>query len=136
MFLPLRFDRRFTSLRVRRAAIIANQNRILKPHGAATTTKAGQTRISAVVPLRLRVAERNENLQRLSPPKGSRMLTLGVIGWVIIGGLAGWVGSKLMGTDGRMGIFLNIVGIVGGLIGGFLLRVSHQLLELCRPKAG
>jgi uncharacterized membrane protein YeaQ/YmgE (transglycosylase-associated protein family) len=51
------------------------------------------------------------------------MLTLGVIGLVIIGGLAGWVGSKLMGTDGRMGIFLNIVvGIVGGLIGGFLLR--------------
>jgi uncharacterized membrane protein YeaQ/YmgE (transglycosylase-associated protein family) len=51
------------------------------------------------------------------------MLTLGVIGWVIIGGLAGWIGSKIMGTDARMGLVLNIVvGIVGGLIGGFLLR--------------
>jgi uncharacterized membrane protein YeaQ/YmgE (transglycosylase-associated protein family) len=51
------------------------------------------------------------------------MLTLGVIGWIIIGGLAGWVGSKIMGTDAQMGIFLNIVaGIVGGLLGGFLLR--------------
>jgi len=51
------------------------------------------------------------------------MLTLGVIGWIIIGGLAGWVGGKIMGTDAQMGLVLNIVvGIVGGLIGGFLLR--------------
>ena len=51
------------------------------------------------------------------------MLTLGVIGWIIIGGLAGWIGSKIMKTDAQMGIVLNIVvGIIGGLIGGFLLR--------------
>jgi uncharacterized membrane protein YeaQ/YmgE (transglycosylase-associated protein family) len=51
------------------------------------------------------------------------VLTLGVIGWILIGGLAGWVGSKIMGTDAQMGLFLNIVvGMVGGLIGGFLLR--------------
>jgi uncharacterized membrane protein YeaQ/YmgE (transglycosylase-associated protein family) len=51
------------------------------------------------------------------------VLTLGVIGWIIIGGLAGWVGSKIMSTDAQMGLILNIaVGIVGGLIGGFLLR--------------
>ncbi|ORA11809.1 hypothetical protein BST16_18260 [Mycobacterium asiaticum DSM 44297] len=58
-----------------------------------------------------------------SPSKGLEMLTLGVIGWIIIGGLAGWVGSKIMKTDAQMGLVLNIVvGIVGGLIGGFLLR--------------
>lgn len=51
------------------------------------------------------------------------MLTLGVIGWIVIGGLAGWVGSKITGTDAQMGLVLNIVvGIVGGLIGGFVLR--------------
>lgn len=51
------------------------------------------------------------------------MLTLGVIGWIIIGGLAGWIGSKIMKTDAQMGILLNVVvGILGGLIGGFLLR--------------
>lgn len=51
------------------------------------------------------------------------MLTLGIIGWIIIGGLAGWIGSKIMGTDAQMGVVLNIVvGIVGGLLGGFLLR--------------
>lgn len=52
------------------------------------------------------------------------MLGLGFIGWIIIGGLAGWIGSKIMKTDESMGIFLNIVvGVVGGLIGGFLLKL-------------
>lgn len=50
------------------------------------------------------------------------MLELSWIGWIIIGGLAGWIGSKFMGTDASMGIPANIiVGIIGGLIGGFLL---------------
>ncbi|WP_197379928.1 GlsB/YeaQ/YmgE family stress response membrane protein [Mycolicibacterium mengxianglii] len=52
------------------------------------------------------------------------MLGLGIIGWIIIGGLAGWIGSKIMNTDERMGLMLNIVvGIIGGLIGGFMLRL-------------
>lgn len=47
---------------------------------------------------------------------------LGIIGWIVIGGLAGWVASKIKGTDAEQGIGLNIiVGIVGGLIGGWLL---------------
>ncbi|MCA0337020.1 MAG: GlsB/YeaQ/YmgE family stress response membrane protein [Actinobacteria bacterium] len=47
---------------------------------------------------------------------------MGFIGWIIIGGLAGWIASKIMGTDAQQGILLNIVvGIVGGLLGGFLL---------------
>jgi uncharacterized membrane protein YeaQ/YmgE (transglycosylase-associated protein family) len=51
------------------------------------------------------------------------MLTLGIIGWIIIGGLAGWIGSKAKGTDAQMGLVLNIVvGVIGGLLGGFLLR--------------
>ncbi len=47
---------------------------------------------------------------------------LGFFGWIIIGGLAGWIGSKVMGTDAQMGLILNIiVGIIGGFIGGWLL---------------
>ncbi|MEJ5920262.1 MULTISPECIES: GlsB/YeaQ/YmgE family stress response membrane protein [unclassified Corynebacterium] len=47
---------------------------------------------------------------------------LGFIGWIIIGGLAGWIGSKIMGTDAQMGILLNIiVGIIGGFLGGWVL---------------
>lgn len=50
------------------------------------------------------------------------MPALGIIGWIVIGGLAGWAASKLMGTDSSMGIPLNIlVGIVGGFLGGALL---------------
>ncbi|MGI5222688.1 GlsB/YeaQ/YmgE family stress response membrane protein [Nocardia sp. CA-290969] len=52
------------------------------------------------------------------------MLGLGIIGWIIIGGIAGWIASKIMKTDAQQGILLNIVvGIVGGLLGGFLLSV-------------
>lgn len=47
---------------------------------------------------------------------------MGWIAWIIVGGLAGWVASKIMGTDAQQGIVLNIVvGIVGALIGGFIL---------------
>lgn len=49
-------------------------------------------------------------------------LGLGIIGWIIIGGLAGWIASKIKGTDAQQGLLLNIVvGVVGGLLGGFLL---------------
>ena len=47
---------------------------------------------------------------------------LGFIGWLIIGGLAGWIASKIMGTDEQQGILLNIiVGIVGAFLGGLIL---------------
>lgn len=50
--------------------------------------------------------------------------TLGFIGWVIIGGLAGWIGSKIMKTDEQMGVLLNIVvGVIGGFVGGWLLSL-------------
>ena len=47
---------------------------------------------------------------------------LGFFGWIIVGGLAGWIGSKIMNTDEQMGLFLNIiVGVVGGFLGGWVL---------------
>jgi uncharacterized membrane protein YeaQ/YmgE (transglycosylase-associated protein family) len=46
---------------------------------------------------------------------------IGVIGWIIIGALAGWIGSKVMGTNARQGAVANIViGIIGALVGGFI----------------
>jgi uncharacterized membrane protein YeaQ/YmgE (transglycosylase-associated protein family) len=51
-------------------------------------------------------------------------MTMGIIAWIIIGGLAGWIGSKIMKTDASMGIILNIVvGVIGGLLGGWLLKL-------------
>lgn len=42
--------------------------------------------------------------------------------WLIVGGVIGWLASLLMRTDAQQGVLLNIVvGIVGALIGGWLI---------------
>jgi uncharacterized membrane protein YeaQ/YmgE (transglycosylase-associated protein family) len=47
---------------------------------------------------------------------------MGIILWLVIGGVIGWLASIVMRTDGSQGIFLNIVvGIVGAFIGGWLI---------------
>jgi len=47
---------------------------------------------------------------------------MGLILWLIIGGVVGWLASIVMKRDGSQGIILNIVvGIVGALLGGWLL---------------
>jgi uncharacterized membrane protein YeaQ/YmgE (transglycosylase-associated protein family) len=47
---------------------------------------------------------------------------MGIILWLIIGGVVGWLASIVMRRDGSQGIILNIVvGIVGALIGGWLI---------------
>jgi len=46
---------------------------------------------------------------------------MGIIIWLIVGGIIGWLASMIMKTDGQQGILLNIVvGIVGAFIGGFV----------------
>ncbi len=46
---------------------------------------------------------------------------MSIIGWIIIGAVAGWIASMIMGRNARMGWLANIiVGIVGALIGGFV----------------
>lgn len=50
---------------------------------------------------------------------------MGLIVWLVIGGVVGWLASIVMRTDGQQGIFLNvIVGIVGAFIGGLLFGGS------------
>ena len=47
---------------------------------------------------------------------------MGIIMWLVVGGLIGWLASMIMRTDGQQGILLNIVvGIVGAFIGGLIL---------------
>lgn len=42
--------------------------------------------------------------------------------WIVIGGILGWLASIVMKTNAQQGMFLNvIVGIVGALLGGWLL---------------
>lgn len=49
---------------------------------------------------------------------------LSFLGWIIIGGLAGWVASKFMGTDAEQGVLANIiVGVIGAFLGGFVMNL-------------
>jgi len=52
----------------------------------------------------------------------------GLIIWLVVGGVCGWLASMIMRTDGQQGIILNIVvGIVGAAIAGFLLGGGASL---------
>lgn len=53
--------------------------------------------------------------------RSTTLTSVGPIGYVIIGGLAGWAASKII-KGGGFGILANVViGIIGALIGGFIL---------------
>jgi uncharacterized membrane protein YeaQ/YmgE (transglycosylase-associated protein family) len=46
-----------------------------------------------------------------------------LIAFLVLGGIAGWIASLIMGTDASQGIFLNVVvGVVGAFIGGMLFN--------------
>ena len=50
------------------------------------------------------------------------VLNMNWIGWVVLGGLAGWVANMVMKEDG--GLVKNIfLGIVGGVIGGWIVEL-------------
>jgi uncharacterized membrane protein YeaQ/YmgE (transglycosylase-associated protein family) len=47
---------------------------------------------------------------------------MGILVWLIVGGVVGWLASIIMRTDAQQGILLNvIVGIVGALLAGFIV---------------
>jgi uncharacterized membrane protein YeaQ/YmgE (transglycosylase-associated protein family) len=51
---------------------------------------------------------------------------MGIIIWLIIGGIVGWLASLVMRTDAQQGILLNIVvGIVGAFLGGLIFNKGN-----------
>lgn len=47
---------------------------------------------------------------------------MGIIIWLVVGGVVGWLASLIMKTDAQQGIILNVVvGIVGAALGGLIL---------------
>ncbi|MFV8164161.1 GlsB/YeaQ/YmgE family stress response membrane protein [Mycobacterium sp. 134] len=53
--------------------------------------------------------------------RSSTLTSVGWIGYIIIGAIAGWIAGKIVDGGGQ-GILMNIVvGVIGALIGGFLL---------------
>lgn len=48
---------------------------------------------------------------------------MGIIFFLVLGGIAGWIASLVMGTDASQGVVMNIVvGVIGALIGGLLFN--------------
>jgi uncharacterized membrane protein YeaQ/YmgE (transglycosylase-associated protein family) len=48
---------------------------------------------------------------------------MGIIAFLVLGGVAGWIASLIMGTDASQGVVMNIVvGVIGALIGGLLFN--------------
>ncbi|MBY0538301.1 GlsB/YeaQ/YmgE family stress response membrane protein [Patescibacteria group bacterium] len=51
----------------------------------------------------------------------------GILLWIVLGGIAGWIASLIMNTDGQQGLVLNVVvGIVGAMIGGFIFGLLGE----------
>ena len=73
-------------------------------------------------------------------------LIWGLVSWVVLGALAGWLASVIMGTNQRQGCLANVViGVVGAFIGGFLVNLltradvaddSGRWLDLCAGPGG
>jgi uncharacterized membrane protein YeaQ/YmgE (transglycosylase-associated protein family) len=48
---------------------------------------------------------------------------MGILAWVVLGGIAGWLASIVAGTNAKMGIPSNIVvGVVGAVAGGYIFN--------------
>jgi uncharacterized membrane protein YeaQ/YmgE (transglycosylase-associated protein family) len=68
--------------------------------------------------------ERPPHVPHLAAPETGGKL-MGIIVWLVVGGIVGWLASLIMRTDAQQGIILNIVvGIVGAVIAGLLLGGS------------
>ena len=49
---------------------------------------------------------------------------MGIIAWLVLGGLAGWIASMIMGRNDQMGCITNVlVGIVGAFLGGIIMSL-------------
>lgn len=52
---------------------------------------------------------------------------MGLILWLILGAVAGWLASVLMKTDNSQGLVMDIVlGIVGSVVGGIIMNLFGQ----------
>lgn len=52
---------------------------------------------------------------------------MNLIIFLILGALAGWIASIIMGTDARQGAIANIVvGVIGAFVGGLLMNAFGQ----------
>ena len=70
-------------------------------------------------------------------------MLLSILIAIVIGGVAGWLASKVLNRDAEQGFWLNVlVGVIGSLVGNFALsallpgEVSRSVTEFSLPALG
>lgn len=52
---------------------------------------------------------------------------MGILSWIVVGFLAGWIASIIMKTDASQGALMDIVmGVIGAFVGGFVMNMMGQ----------
>lgn len=52
---------------------------------------------------------------------------MGIISWIILGGVAGWIASRMVGRGSSIGLVANVVvGIIGAFVGGFTANLVSR----------
>ncbi|WP_026919288.1 GlsB/YeaQ/YmgE family stress response membrane protein [Gordonia shandongensis] len=58
--------------------------------------------------------------------RSSTTTSVSLVGYIIIGALAGWIAGKIV-KGGGAGVLMNtVIGVVGALLGGFLLSFAFD----------
>jgi len=53
---------------------------------------------------------------------------MGILSWIILGGVAGWLASLVMKRNDQMGCLANIVaGVIGAVVGGWVFSLFTGL---------
>jgi uncharacterized membrane protein YeaQ/YmgE (transglycosylase-associated protein family) len=56
-------------------------------------------------------------------------VAVGIIAWIVLGAIAGWITNMIMG--GGEGVILTVIlGIVGAVVGGFLIGTVLNLADV------
>jgi len=49
---------------------------------------------------------------------------MGILSWIVVGGIAGWLSTKVIKPKKKKGCFTGILlGIVGAILGGFIVSL-------------
>jgi uncharacterized membrane protein YeaQ/YmgE (transglycosylase-associated protein family) len=53
---------------------------------------------------------------------------MGIIAWIILGLIAGWLASIIMGTNAKQNMVADIIlGVLGAVVGGFIVNLGGGL---------
>jgi uncharacterized membrane protein YeaQ/YmgE (transglycosylase-associated protein family) len=60
-------------------------------------------------------------------------LEMGILAWIVVGLVAGWLADMVMGGGRRLSIGDLVLGVIGALVGGFL---ASALFNVADPLSG